>query len=74
MRIFSRHDFGEIKGNFAGAHAPRFRVFGEMFHFRGVEQRLRRHAAAQDAQSADFFAAFDDDGFQSRAAAVRAAA
>ena len=57
----------EIEGDFPGAHAPRFRVFGEMFHFRRVEQRLRRHAAAQDAQSADFLAAFDDDRFQARA-------
>jgi hypothetical protein len=39
-------------------------MFGEMFHFGGVEQRLRRHAAAQDAESADFLAALDDDGFQ----------
>ena len=67
QRIFPRHDFGEVKGNFSGAHAPRCRVFGEMFHFRRVEQRLRRHAAAQDAQPADFRAAFDDDGFQARA-------
>jgi hypothetical protein len=74
LRIFPRHDFREIEGNLSGAHAPRFRVFGEMLHFRRVEQRLRRHAAAQDAQSADFLAALDDDGFQPAPAAVRAAA
>ena len=67
LRIFPRHDFREIEINFPGAHAPRLRVFGEVLDFSGVEQRLRRHAAAQDAQSADFLAAFDDDGFQSRA-------
>ena len=65
LRVFARHDFGEIEGNFSGAHAPRFRVFGEMFDFRCVKQSLRRHAAAQNTKSADFFAAFDDDSFQS---------
>ena len=66
-RIFPRHDFFEIEADFSGADAPRFGVAGEVHDFGGVKQRLRRHAAAQDAQPADFFAAFDDDGFQSRA-------
>jgi len=39
----------------------------KVHHFGGVKQRLGRHAAAQDAQAADFFAAFDDDCFQTRA-------
>jgi hypothetical protein len=38
-----------------------------MHDFGGVKQRLRGHAPAQDAQSADFLAAFDDGGFQTRA-------
>ena len=67
LRIFPRHDFGKIKRHFARAHAPRFRVFGEMLHFGGIEQGFCRHATAQDAQSADFFAAFNDNGFQSGA-------
>jgi hypothetical protein len=37
-----------------------------MFDFRGVKQRLGRHATAQDAQPADFASAFDHGGFQSR--------
>ena len=67
MRIFPRHDFREVEGNFARAHAPGVGVFGQMHHFRRVKQRFRRHAAAQDAESADFLAAFDDDRFQARA-------
>jgi hypothetical protein len=65
LRIFPRHDIRKVEGNFSGADAPRFRVLGEMFHLRRIEKRLRRHAAAQDAKSADFPAAFDDGGFQS---------
>ncbi len=34
---------------------------GQMFDFRRVEHGFSRHAAAQDAQAADFPAAFDDD-------------
>ena len=55
------------KADVFGANAPRLGVAGEVHHFRRVEQRLRRHATAQDAQPADFFAAFDDDGFQTGA-------
>ncbi len=66
-RIFSRHDLLEIEADLSGADAPRFGMAGQVHHFRGVKQRLRGHAAAQDAQSADFLAAFDDDGFQTRA-------
>jgi hypothetical protein len=63
-RIFPRHDFFEVKADFFGADAPRFGMAREMHHFGGVKQCLRRHAAAQDAKSADFLAAFDDGGFQ----------
>jgi hypothetical protein len=38
-----------------------------MHDFGGVKQRLRGHAPAQNAQSADFSAAFDDGDFQTRA-------
>ena len=64
QRIFPRHHLFEIKADFSSADAPRFRMFGQMLHFRCVKQGFGRHAAAQDAKSADLLAAFDDDRFQ----------
>ena len=66
-RVLARHDFGEVEASVFDAHAPCAGVIREVHDFGGVEQRLRRHAAAQDAQAADFFAAFDNDSFQAGA-------
>ena len=66
-RIFSRHDFFKVKTDLSGADAPRPGMAGQMHDFGGVKQRLRGHAPAQDAQSAGFFTALNDGGFQTRA-------
>ena len=66
-RVFSRHDPREIEVDLRNADAPGPRVSREVNHIRRVEERLGRHAAAQDAQPADLFAAFDDGRFQTGA-------
>ena len=62
-RVFSRHDPREIEVDLRNADAPGPRVSREMDDIRRVEQRLGRHAAAQDAKPADLFTAFDDGRF-----------
>ena len=66
-RIFSRHDFFKIKTDLSSADAPRPGVAGQVQDLGGIKQRLGGHAPAQDAKPADFLAAFDDGGFQTRA-------
>src|SRR5689334_23313933 len=63
--VLARHDRAPVKLDFARLHSPDAAVLGEMADFGGVEQRLGRHATAQDAESAHLFAAFNDGGFQS---------
>ena len=72
--VLAGHDLCEVEADVVGADAPRLGVAGEVHDFGGVEQGLGGHAAAQDAESADFFAAVDDGGFEPERAAVRAAA
>lgn len=62
--ILASHHFREIKSGFRDAQTPGARVSGEMKHLGRVEQRLRWHAAAQDAETAHFSSTFNDDGFQ----------
>ena len=64
---FPRHDPAKIESDPAGFKSPRCAVLGQMTHFRRVKQCFARHAAAQDAQTADGGSAFDDDGFPTRA-------
>src|SRR5436190_5273178 len=64
QRILPRHDFSEIEGDFT-ANAPWLRMAGKMQHFRGVQQGFGGHAAAQDAQAADFFATLNNNGLES---------
>ena len=61
------HDFGEVESDLAGFEPPRRSVLRQVTHFRRVEQRLARHAAAQDASPPTCRAAFDDQGFEARA-------
>src|SRR4051812_26245908 len=63
-RVFSRHDFCEIKPHTIGANSPRLGMTHEMHHFRSVQKRLRWHATAQDAESANFFTALNDYSFE----------
>ena len=62
-RIFPRHDLREIKIDLR-PNAPRLGMAGQMHHFRRVQQRLGRHATAQNAQPAQFIPAFDDNGLE----------
>jgi len=65
QRVLARHYFRKIKTDFA-ANAPRLGMACQMHNLRGVKQRLRWHATAQDAQSSHFLASFDDDRLQPR--------
>ena len=60
-RVLARHDFREIEATLFNTNAPLLRLLGEVQYFGGIKQRLRGHAAAQDAQPAYFRAAFDHD-------------
>jgi len=66
QQILPRHHLLKIETDLSGANAPGPGMAGQVHHFSGVKQRLRGHAAAQDAQPADLVATFDDDGFQTR--------
>lgn len=63
-QIFSGHYLREVEGNVFSADAPGLGMARMVHNFRRVEQRLRGHAATQDAKAADFFTAFDDDSLQ----------
>src|SRR5436305_112386 len=56
QQIFPSHHLREIERNIFSADAPRLRVTGQMHDFGRVKQRFRRHAAAQNAKTTDFFA------------------
>src|SRR5207249_5383015 len=62
--VFSRHDFGKIETEFALVNAPNFGLTGQMHDFGSVKKSFSRHAAAQNAEAADVFTAFNDDGFK----------
>ena len=59
-RVLARHDLGEVEPHFRHLNPPRRGVLGKVLHLGRVKQRLGGHAAAQNAKSADFLAAFDD--------------
>ena len=65
-RVRAYHHFREIKTNVFSTDAPRLGMAGVVQDFGSVEQRLRGHAAAQDAQPAHFRAAFDHGRPQTR--------
>ena len=58
---------GEIEFDLGNFDAPDAGVTGEMGNFGGIEQGLGRHAAAQNAESAQFARSFDDGHVQSLA-------
>jgi hypothetical protein len=59
--VLSRHHFAEIEMDIPGSNSPNPGMVGEMNHIGGVKQRLGWHAATQDAQPANLFAALDHD-------------
>jgi hypothetical protein len=61
--ILVRHYFREIKIYFFSFEPPRLGALGQMFHFRRIQHRLRRHATAQNAQAADFASALNHRRF-----------
>ena len=66
-RVLARHDPGEIKTGFLNADAPCLRLVDQVHDFSGIEQCFGGHAAAQNAQPADFFSAFEDKRLQTGA-------
>ena len=60
--VLPRHHGAPVEGHVAGFHPPEAAILGQVPHLRGIEQGLRRHAAAQDAEPANVLAAFNDDG------------
>jgi hypothetical protein len=61
---FASHHLLEIESDLARLDAPRIGVAAQVEDFRRVKQRFAGHAAAQDAESADFIAAFNEGGLQ----------
>ena len=61
-RRLAPHHCREVEADLARLQAPDAGAPGLVPHIGRVQQRLGRHAAAQDAQSAQFPAALDNDG------------
>src|SRR6187549_560621 len=58
-RARALHDFGEVESNIFSADAPRSDMASTVQNLCGVEQRLGRHTAPEDAKPAHFRTAFD---------------
>jgi len=63
--VFSGHYSWEINPHRLHPNTPGIRVPGQVRDLGRVKERLRRHATAQDAESADLLATFNHDGPQS---------
>src|SRR6185369_8539814 len=64
--VLSLHHLAEIELDIPGSNSPNPSMVGEMNHICGVKQRLGWHAATQDTQPANLFAALDHDDPQAR--------
>jgi len=62
--VLSRHHLAEIELDFPCSNSPNPDMVGEVDHIGSVKQRLGWHAATQDAQPANLFAALDHDDSQ----------
>src|SRR5437773_3475600 len=62
--IFAGHHLGKLEGDVLNTDAPGLGMAGQVHDLGGVEKGLGRHAAAQDAQAADLFAALDHNRFE----------
>jgi hypothetical protein len=51
---------GRVGAGGGDVEAKRLAIAREVKNFRGINQNFRRHAAAQDAQAAEFGCAIDD--------------
>ncbi len=66
-RVLARHHLRKVEPHIFRPDTPRRGMAGAVQDFSGIQQRLRRHATAQDAQPAHFRPAFDHDCSQTGA-------